>query len=140
MDKFRNAVKAFIVKEGKLLLIKRRLNDVHKPGDWDIPGGRLELGENPFDGLKREAQEETALEIEIILPLDVHFFSRDDGQKIQLTIFLCKQTGGEIKLSEEHTEYKWMDLKSDINKFPAWLHKIVKRYNTIHYEQEKNYK
>ena len=48
MDEFRNAAKAFIIKEGKLLLIKRRPNDPHKPGAWDIPGGRLELGEDPL--------------------------------------------------------------------------------------------
>ena len=55
MDKFRIAVKSFIMNsENKLLLIKRRSNDVHKPGQWDIPGGRLELGEDPFLGLKRE--------------------------------------------------------------------------------------
>jgi len=30
----------------------------HKPGTWDIPGGRLELGEDPFLGLKRETHEE----------------------------------------------------------------------------------
>lgn len=110
-DNFRNAAKAFIIKDGKLLLLKRRPNDPHKPGAWDIPGGRLELGENPFEGLKREAQEEIKCDIKIIMPISVHNFVRDDGQAITLTIYLCELTGGEIKLSEEHTEYKWIDLK-----------------------------
>ncbi len=130
-NNFRNAVKAFVVSEGKLLLLKRRSNDVHKPGAWDIPGGRLELGENPFDGLKRETLEETGFDIEIVMPIDVHFFTRDDGQKIQMTIFVCKPKSGEIKLSEEHTEYKWVDLKNAKDEFPEWLHVVIDRFNQL---------
>lgn len=131
MDTFANAVKAFIIKDGQVLLLKRRPNDTHKPGAWDVPGGRLELGENPFDGLKREAMEEASIGIEIVMPLDVHYFTLDDGQKIQLTIFLCKQTEGEIKLSEEHTEYKWVNLSVDKEEFPDWLHGVVEKYKKL---------
>ena len=127
-NNFRNAAKAFIVKEGKLLLLKRRVNDVHKPGQWDIPGGRLELGEDPFEGLKRETREESGLEIEIIMPIDVRFFQRDDNQKIQLTIFVCKTFSEIIKLSVEHTEYKWLDLESPLTDFPEWFHPTINRY------------
>ncbi len=129
MDNFRNAAKAFIVEDGKLLLLKRRPNDVHKPGAWDIPGGRLEPGENPYSGLLRETKEETSLEIEIMMPLDVHHFTRDDGQRITLMIFLCRLKSGEVKLSEEHTEYKWMDLSDPKDDFPQWLHQVVERVN-----------
>jgi 8-oxo-dGTP diphosphatase len=111
MDNFRNAAKAFIVSGGKLLLLKRRPDDPHKPGAWDIPGGRLELGEDPFLGLAREVGEETKLKVKIIMPISVNHFVRDDGQKITLTIYLCELSGGEISLSEEHTEYQWIDLK-----------------------------
>jgi 8-oxo-dGTP diphosphatase len=120
MDPFRNAAKAFIVKNGKLLLIKRRPNDPHKPNAWDIPGGRLELGEDPFEGLKRETKEETQLQIEIIMPISVHHFVREDGQKITLTIYLCESSNDNIVLSEEHTEYEWVDLSeapSRVSKF-----------------------
>ena len=115
MDNFRNAAKAFIINNDKLLLLKRRANDPHKPGAWDIPGGRLELGEDPFEGLKRETREETTLDVNIVMPISVNHFVRDDGQKITLTIYLCELVSGEIKLSEEHTEYKWTDLKDAPN-------------------------
>ncbi|HEX9503665.1 MAG TPA: NUDIX domain-containing protein [Patescibacteria group bacterium] len=101
MDKFRNAAKAFIVKDGKLLLLKRRANDAYMPGTWDNPGGRLEQGENPYTGLQREVKEETDLDIEVWMPLDVHYFTRDDGQQITLIIFVCKLKSEEIRLSEE---------------------------------------
>jgi len=37
----RITVKAFIINENKLLILKRRPNDVHFTGAWEIPGGRI---------------------------------------------------------------------------------------------------
>ena len=126
---FRCAAKALIIKDKKALILKRRPNDVHKPGKWDIPGGRLEKGENPHDGLKREVQEEVKMDIEIILPVEVQHFFRDDKQKIALTIFICTTTTDEITLSEEHTEYKWLDLETEQSKFPDWLETTIEKIN-----------
>ena len=137
MDNYRNAAKAFIVNDGKLLLLKRRPNDAHKPGAWDIPGGRLERGENPYTGLLRETTEETGLSIDVGRPLDIHHFTRDDGQQITLMIFECKLVGGEIKLSEEHTEYMWLDLTGERSEFPEWLQKALERYNLLFSVGEK---
>lgn len=131
MDNFRNAAKAFIVKDGKLLLLKRRPNDVYMPGTWDNPGGRLEAGENPYTGLQRETKEETGLDIEVLMPLDVHYFTRDDGQQITLMIFVCKLKSENIQLSEEHTEYQWKNLIDPIEEFPAKFQCCVKRYNQL---------
>ncbi len=127
-DNFRLAAKAFIIKDNKLLLIKRRSNDVHKPSQWDIPGGRLELGENPFIGLKRETKEEINLEIDILLPVDVHHFVRDDGQKITMIIFLCKPVTDNLKLSEEHTEYVWKNVNDLLSTFPKWIADVLSNY------------
>ena len=44
----------------KVLLIKRRDN-----GNWEPPGGVLELDETIEDGLRREVREETGAEIEV---------------------------------------------------------------------------
>jgi mutator protein MutT len=120
MDNFRNAVKAFIVKNGEVLLIRRRSNDVHKPGEWDIPGGRLGLGEDPIAGLKREVQEEVGINVDIEMPIDIHHFTRDDGQKITMIIFWCIPLSTDIVLSEEHQEHKWISLEN-IDEFPQWM-------------------
>jgi len=127
MENFRVAVKSFIVDGNKLLLIKRRPNDVHKHGWWDIPGGRLDSGESPFDGMKREVEEEIGIGIDIIAPLHVQHFTRDDGQRITMIIFLCKPRNKNIKLSEEHTEYKWQSLESD-GDVPGWLGDAVSNF------------
>ena len=121
MDNFRNAAKAFIVDNQRLLMLKRRPNDPHKPGSWDIPGGRLEMGENPYTGLSREIKEETGAEITIIMPIDVRHFTRDDGQTVTLTIYLCKLLGDKIVLSEEHTEYRWVHMDDERDIIPEFF-------------------
>jgi 8-oxo-dGTP diphosphatase len=118
---FRLAVKGFVAKDGEVLLLRRRKNDSHKPDTWDIPGGRLELGEDPFEGLKREVMEETGLRVAVEIPLNVHHFVRDDGQKITMIIFLCSPLEHEVKLSQEHTEFLWANMEEEREKFPEWL-------------------
>jgi len=132
---FRLAVKSFIVNnKGEVLLIKRRSNDVHKPGAWDIPGGRLELGEDPFLGLQREAKEETNLDIEITSPLHVQHFTRDDGQRITMLIFLCNSLSDNLELSEEHTDFIWTNSKDKI--FPEWLKKPCENFEKYFLNKE----
>ena len=122
---FRVAAKAFIVRKGKLFVIKRVKDDVQSPGIWEIPGGRLELGEDPVLGLMREIKEETGMYIDIVYPLSVRHFQRDDGQVITMLIFLCKpKRGGNLKLSEEHSESNWIDLK-DKDKLNKFFHQEV---------------
>ncbi len=127
MDGFRVAAKAFIIRNGKVLLLKRRPNDAHRPNWWDIPGGRLEPGEDPRQGVQRETMEETGLSIDVLAPIDVHNFTRDDGQKITMIVFLCRPTSESVTLSEEHTEYKWAEPKK--GSVPEWLDKTVENFN-----------
>jgi len=123
------AVKAFIINENdELLLIKRRESDSNAAGAWEIPGGRLNSGENPFEGLKRETKEETELDIEILNPLNIQYFTKDDKQKITMLIFLCKPLSNSIKLSEEHTEYIWADLDQALSKIHEGFHQEIKIY------------
>jgi 8-oxo-dGTP diphosphatase len=105
------AAKALLINEkNEILCIKRRDNDVHNASEWDFPGGRLEEGESPFAGLKRECIEEVNFDVMVLNPIKVHHFTRQDRQLITLIVFLCKvsSTSQEIKLSEEHIEYKWL--------------------------------
>ena len=121
-------VKAVIIDVGKVLMIRRRLNDPHNPGQWDLPGGRIKPTESPQDGLIRETKEESNLNIKVIFPLDVQHFTRQDGQIINLIFFLCKKISNDIKLSEEHTEYKWVDLTEPKSEFPEWLYQVIDNY------------
>lgn len=105
---------------GEILILK-------KDGKWMLPGGRLKEGENWFEGLSREIREETGItnfSIEKILDVD-------NSGKIYFVTFLCKDMGNSgIKLSAEHQEYVWLNMK-DINRYEFWHEKIKKRLESI---------
>lgn len=55
------SVKALIRKSETYLFIKC---SAHK-NTWDLPGGKIEYGEEPLDALRREVKEEVGLNIKI---------------------------------------------------------------------------
>ncbi|MBR9701678.1 NUDIX domain-containing protein [Candidatus Pacearchaeota archaeon] len=128
---FSVAAKAFIVKGDELFIIKRAKDDVQSPGMWEIPGGRLDLGEDPILGLMREVREETGMYIEVIYPMSVRHFTRKDGQVITMVIFLCKPKGGDLKISEEHANFKWSKLKRCKEQLNAFFHKELKIFREL---------
>ena len=128
---FRIAAKSFVVKDNKLLVLKRRPNDVQKPGIWEIPGGRLKPGEDPVEGIKRETKEETGIDIEVSHPINVRHFTRDDNQTITMLIFLCKALNDDVKLSQEHTDFDWVPLSSCKEKLTDFFHKEIDIFNKL---------
>lgn len=106
-------VGSIIIEQGKVLLVKR----VHPPiqGQWSIPGGVLEVGEFLRDAAKREAKEETGLEIEPGELLGV--FDRllfDPEKRVQyhyvLIDFLCRRVGGQLRAASDAAEASWFTL------------------------------
>ena len=92
-------VGAVIMKDGKVVLVKRRFEPL--AGQWSLPGGRLELGETLEAGLAREMLEETGLEVEVGPVVDV--FDRillDPERKVRyhyvLIDYLCRPIGGTL--------------------------------------------
>lgn len=55
-------VYALAIKDDFVLLIKKARGPY--TGKWDLPGGSLEFGEKPLEGLSREVQEETGLSVQ----------------------------------------------------------------------------
>ena len=106
--KFGVAVKGIIRKNGKILVVKRALNDGHRAGTWETVGGGIDENETPHEALAREILEECGLSVRIIEPLNVFSFKKDDGEsKVGIT-FVCDWVSGEVVLSEEHSEYEWI--------------------------------
>jgi len=132
---FRVAVKTFIVKDGKLFVVKRASDDVQKPNVWEIPGGRLDLGEDPFLGIIREIKEETGMYIDVVYPMSVRHFERDDGQIITMIIFLCKPKNDFVKLSEEHSQFEWVEIENCKEKLTKFFHEEVDVFNKLGLKQ-----
>ena len=98
-------------KEGKFLLLQR--NPVKYPevgAKWDIVGGRINPGLSLLENLKREVMEEAGLEIvgdpKLILAQDI---LKTDKHVVRLTYI--GEAVGEVKLSEEHSEFRWLSIE-----------------------------
>ena len=103
------AVKAVIFKDKEILIIKRSSNEDVYAEEWDIPGGKIGFGEYPIESLKREVKEEANIEIDVNNPLDVWtFFKNENNVQVIGITFLCNFVSGDVKLGEEHTDFKWI--------------------------------
>lgn len=101
-------VDAVIVKDGKIVLIKRK-NDPFK-GMWALPGGFVDYGERVEDATIREALEETSLEVELLALLGVYSApDRDPRRHTVGVIYIAKPVGGELKAADDAAEAKWHD-------------------------------
>jgi len=123
--KTNKAVKALIQKDDKFLLVKR--GPGFRGGEWEIPGGRLNTGEAREIGLLREIEEETGLKVEIVKHVNDWKFEIKAGILLDGSTFLCKYLNGDVRLSAEHSDYKWVT-KQDALKMniPSWLSDTMK--------------
>jgi ADP-ribose pyrophosphatase YjhB (NUDIX family) len=100
---------ALVVDDAGRILLTRRAIEPFK-GDWDIPGGFLEEGEHPLDGIRRELREETGLDVE---PLDFFgvFMDRYGGdstaQSTLNLLWTARVVGGEASPADDVDELGW---------------------------------
>lgn len=114
--KFIVAVAYIIEKDGSVLMLRRSPHKDHAPGEWETGSGRVEAGETPEDAIHREVREETALQIEIVAPVDTFHFYRGATREEAIGItFWCRYVGGEFVMCEEHDRAEWMDFDKAID-------------------------
>lgn len=110
MKKFYIGVKALIMKNEKLLLIFDSLKDY-----WEVPGGRVEGGETFKQSLARELKEEIGYsgKISSMELIAASRLSKDIDNSETTLALLFYQVDlpelGNIRLSEEHTKYEWVN-------------------------------
>lgn len=63
--------------EGRVLIAQRPAGK-HMAGGWEFPGGKLDPGEAPFDGLRRELKEEIGIEVTMAEPLLAYRYDYGD--------------------------------------------------------------
>lgn len=116
------ATKAFIIYQGKVLLLRESSNytDGSNAGKYDIVGGRVTPGERFDESLLREIREETGLTVRIGRPFFVNEWRpvvRGEQWQIIGTFFECFADTDSVVLSEDHSEYVWID-PADFAQFP----------------------
>ena len=99
-----------VIDRGRALLIRRG----HEPlkGEWSIPGGMVELGEELTAGVRRELKEETGLKVEpleCILVFD-RILRESERVKYHYVIvdYLCRRKGGRLRPGSDVTDARWV--------------------------------
>ena len=93
---------------GRLMLVRRAIEP--RKGKWDTPGGFLEEGESPLDGLRRELREETGLEIEPGQFFGAFSELYGDGPEAQFALSLhwtASILGGTPTAADDISEIRW---------------------------------
>ena len=111
------AVKVFLEKDGKLLILKDSF------GHWDLPGGRIKKDEfdSPLeDVVRRKMYEELGAKAKVKFN-DPTIFMRHKREEVvgdskQAKIFalgyVATLESGEIELSPSHTDMLWVDIRT----------------------------
>jgi ADP-ribose pyrophosphatase YjhB (NUDIX family) len=115
-DSYFVAVKIFLEKDGKFLIMKDNF------GDWDLPGGRIKKDEfdTPLeDVVARKMSEEVGDDIKYKLGKPIVFMRHErieKSTKETVRIFAigyqATWISGEILTSERHVEIIWADQKT----------------------------
>lgn len=107
---FTAGIHVLIKKGDQYLLIRRSQNDDEDKGAWDLPGGGIDFGEQPQEAAQRETKEEAGVEIKVGQVITYLAIPYKGMWSIEF-IVEGEYLSGEVKLSEEHDDFKWVSKK-----------------------------
>lgn len=132
------AQKALIIKDNKLLLIKKSSKDNNNPNKWELPGGRKQTGETLDEHIIREVKEETAL---VVKPKEIFDMWQFDilinNQKVTVVAVarFCDIVDGNISITEDGIDnFEWVNIDNNLlnyNLIPSIkniIEKLIKKY------------
>lgn len=117
----RHTLGAFAVvfdSDDRILVSHRRDVDL-----WNLPGGRVRVGELPDAAVVREVREETGLDVEVIRLTGV--YGRNDGRADIVFTFECAILGGSLVATEEADRHEWFAVDQlPVNTIPKQVARI----------------
>ena len=99
-----------VINRQRVLLVRRGAEPLK--GQWSLPGGLLEVGEELAEAVRRELKEETGLDVE---PLEiVAAFDRimREGRRVKyhfvIIDYVCRVKGGRLRPASDVLEARWV--------------------------------
>ena len=110
---------AMVVDEGRVLLAHWNEGPIN---GWTLPGGALDPGEQPVDGVVRELEEETGYDVVVDELLGVHVYYKPEAERrlqgnggdlrFLRIVYRAHVVGGELRHETDGTtdEARWVPL------------------------------
>jgi 8-oxo-dGTP diphosphatase len=89
--------------DGKILVLRKQ-----ELGKWELPGGKIEYGEDRFEASSRELQEETDLEAKDFTDIARVEIEDENGCANAYIVYTEEFEGEAEDASSEHDEFKWV--------------------------------
>lgn len=118
--------------KGEILFLRRQPESEFAPYEYGLPGGHIDLGENPQDAVKREIKEECGLDVE-----SCELKKRYEDDKAIIFYFQCKvKEPYEVVLTrDEHFNYEW--LSHEVRQEKSLIFNLNKNLDDIYGLQNK---
>jgi len=118
------SIKGVLLVDRQVLLVKNSRDE------WELPGGRIDEGEDHAQAVSREFAEELSLNVAIRAPIDSYLFEVIPGRHVFIVTYGCTLVG-EFRpaLSHEHTEHcLWpVERLSELN-IPAGYRRSIENW------------
>jgi mutator protein MutT len=103
--RFPVSVKGVVIRDSRVILLRNERDE------WELPGGKLELGEDPEMSVRREIFEELGLVVQAVRILDSWVYEITPAVQVLVVTFGCNERSREAaQLSAEHKEFRWFEL------------------------------
>jgi 8-oxo-dGTP diphosphatase len=99
----KHLVCGMLVDGDKFLIGKRKEDNKNHPNMWELPGGKVEDGESPFEAINREWMEELNIRVKIY-----HQIPQREMYDTMVYPYILRYESGKAK-KNDHSEIKFID-------------------------------
>ena len=103
----KRVVAALIISKGQILVCQRTRHQT-MPLKWEFPGGKIEIGEQPRDALRRELEEELGIDAKIGEEVARIEHKYKNGGAVELRFYVVHEYKGEID-NRIFRDVQWTD-------------------------------
>ena len=103
-------VVGMLIDEDKFLIGRRKPDNKNHPDLWELPGGKVEDGETPWEAINREWMEELNIGV-----LTYYQIPQREMHGVMVYPFILKYRSGKAQ-KNDHSEIKFIDF-SEINQY-----------------------